>query len=131
MSVPVLDNAGVNGVYRSSEGKIGDAVWGTRGRWAMLGGKIGEEAVTLAILDHPKNPGYPTYWHARGYGLFAANPLGPSVLTDGKQPALDLTLQPHESTTFRYRFLIIEGSASSDRLEHEFTAFSAGKTSSR
>ena len=32
------------------------------------------EPVTLAILDHPTNPGYPTYWHARGYGLFAANP---------------------------------------------------------
>ena len=63
--------------YPSSEGKKGDAVWGTRGRWTMLAGTVGGEPVTIAMLDHPKNPGYPTYWHARGYGLFAANPLGP------------------------------------------------------
>jgi hypothetical protein len=130
-TVKALDNTGVTGVYRSSEGKAGDDVWGTRGRWTMLAGTIGEEPVTLAILDHPRNPGYPTYWHARGYGLFAANPLGPSVFTDGRQPALNLTLPPHESTTFRYRFLILEGTASSNRLEHEFTAFSAGQTSRR
>ena len=37
---------------------------------------IDGEPVTVAILDHPSNVGYPTHWHARGYGLFAANPLG-------------------------------------------------------
>ena len=37
-AVPVLDNAGVTGSYTSSEGKTGDAVWSTRGRWAMLTG---------------------------------------------------------------------------------------------
>src|SRR5712692_7438338 len=67
--VPVLDNTGVTGSYTSSEGKKGDAVWATRGRWAMLTGRIGPEALTLAILDHPNNVGFPTYWHARGYGL--------------------------------------------------------------
>src|SRR5262249_3242620 len=54
-SVPVLNNAGVTGLYRSSEGLTGDAVWGTRGRWTMLSGKIGDEPVTIAILDHPGN----------------------------------------------------------------------------
>ena len=34
----------------------------------MLTGQIGTDAVTLAILDHPKNFGFPTCWHARGYG---------------------------------------------------------------
>ena len=84
-TVPKLDNTGVSGRYESSEGKTGDDVWGTRGRWVMLRGKIDQEDVTLAILDHPKNPGYPTYWHARGYGLFAANPLGQAVFSNGKQ----------------------------------------------
>ena len=74
--VPVMDNAGVTGEYQSSEGKKGDAVWSTRGRWTMLTGSIGDEQLTIAMIDHPKNPGFPTYWHARGYGLFAANPLG-------------------------------------------------------
>ena len=60
------------------------------------------EPVTLAMLDHPSNPGFPTYWHARGYGLFAANPLGESIFTEGKKE-LNLTLEPRQSTTFRYR----------------------------
>ncbi len=122
-AVPVLDNAGVTGSYTSSEGKTGDAVWSTRGRWTMLTGKIGPEALTLAILDHPKNPGFPTYWHARGYGLFAANPLGQKIFTDGKQPPLNLTLEPGASVTFRYRFVILNGTATHDRLEREFNAF--------
>jgi Methane oxygenase PmoA len=130
-AVPALDNTGVSGQYLSSEGRKGDAVWGTRGRWTMLTGRIGAEALTLAMLDHPKNPGFPTYWHARGYGLFAANPLGPGALTDGKQAALNLTLEPQTSATFRYRLLILEGTAAAERLDRESSAFAAEQTSSR
>jgi Methane oxygenase PmoA len=65
-SVTKLDNIGVNGVYLSSEGKKGDAVWSTRGRWCNLSGHLGDEPVTITILDHPANPGFPTFWHARG-----------------------------------------------------------------
>ena len=89
----MVDNAGVTGQYVSSEGLKGDAVWGTRGRWALLSGTVDGEPVTLAILDHPSNPGFPTYWHARGYGLFAANPLGENIFTEGKKE-LNLTLEP-------------------------------------
>jgi len=120
--VPKLDNAGVTGEYRSSEGKTGDAVWGTRGRWTMLTGKIAEEDVTLAILDHPSNPGYPTYWHARGYGLFAANPLGQSVFSKGSQK-LEFTLEPGRSVTFEYRVLILSGKAAPEQLESQFQRF--------
>jgi hypothetical protein len=115
-SVPKLDNTGVTGRYRSSEGKTGDDVWGTRGNWAMLAGKIDQESVTLAILDHPKNPGFPTYWHARGYGLFAANPLGQSVFSNGKQK-LNFALEPRQSATFRHRVLILSGETTPDDLE--------------
>ncbi len=52
-NVPVLDNTGVTGLYTSSEGLTGDKVWGTRGRWCMLGGKIGTEPVTHR---HPRSP---------------------------------------------------------------------------
>ncbi len=52
-TVPVLDNTGVTGLYTSSEGLKGDAVWGTRGRWAQLTGTLNKETVTIAILDHP------------------------------------------------------------------------------
>src|SRR5437764_512400 len=127
-AVPVMDNTGVTGQYTSSEGKKGDAVWSTRGRWTMLTGRIGDEAITLAMLDHPKNPGFPTYWHARGYGLFALNPLGQKVFSNGRE-ALNFTIEPHASATFRYRVLVIEGTATADRLEREYNAFAAAQTS--
>lgn len=120
--VKVMDNTGVSGMYRSSEGKLGDAVWGTRGRWTMLTGKVDQEPVTLAILDHPKNVGFPTYWHARGYGLFAANPLGQEVFSNGKEK-LNFALEPKQSVTFSYRLLILSGSVSPDQVEKEYSRF--------
>ena len=121
-TVPKLDNTGVTGLYRSSEGKTGDDVWGTRARWMMLTGTVDGEAVTLAIFDHPGNPGYPTYWHARGYGLFAANPLGPAGFTDGKA-RMNFTLEPRQAATFRYRILVLSGSASAETVESEYDKF--------
>jgi len=51
-AVAKLDNTGVNGTYLTSEGKKGDAAWGTRGRWCNLSGMVGTEPVTITILDH-------------------------------------------------------------------------------
>lgn len=102
--VPV-DNNGVTGMYYSSEGIKGDSVWGTKGRWAMLKGLKDNRAITIGLFDHPSNVGYPTYWHARGYGLFALNPLGRKVFSNGKED-LNFTLQPNSSVTFRYRVLL-------------------------
>jgi Family of unknown function (DUF6807) len=121
-TVPVLDNTGVSGQYVSSQGKRGDAVWGTRGPWALLGGTIASEPVTIAILDHASNPGYPTHWHARGYGLFAANPLGQKTLNDGSVE-ITLVLEPSQSTTFRYRVLILSAAPEPQRIERESKAF--------
>ena len=120
--VPAMDNAGVTGEYLSSEGKKGDAVWGTRGRWTLLAGSIAANPITIAIIDHPANPGFPTYWHARGYGLFAANPLGQKALSGGRE-TLNFTLEPGASATFRYRIMVIDGKAPADRIEHEYAAF--------
>jgi len=121
-AVPVLDNTGVTGQYVSSEGLKGDAVWGTRGKWTMLRGAVDAEPVTIAILDNPSNPGFPTYWHARGYGLFAANPLGVKDFTNGKEQ-LNLTLEPGKSVTFKYRVLILGGAATPAAIEEQYKAF--------
>jgi hypothetical protein len=123
--VPVLDNTGVTGMYTSSEGLKGDAVWGTRGRWTFLSATLGTEPVTVAMLDHPSNPGYPTYWHARGYGLFAANMLGNKVFSNGKEE-LNLTLEPGKSVTFKHRIVIVSGATTAEAIESEYKAFTAG-----
>jgi hypothetical protein len=126
-AVPKLNNEGVTGKYRSSEGIEGDAVWGTRGEWVNLNGVIASKPVSLVILDHPKNVGYPTYWHARGYGLFAANPLGQKEFSKGKD-VLDFKLPAGESVTFRYKVLIHSGSHLSDeQVAAEFNKFSKTK----
>jgi hypothetical protein len=59
-------------------------------------------------MDHPLNPGYPTYWHARGYGLFAGNPLGAKVFSQGKSE-MNMTMKKGETRTFRYRIIIHSG----------------------
>jgi hypothetical protein len=123
--VAKMDNTGVTGVYLTSEGKKGDAAWGTRGRWCILSGQVDDEPVTIAILDHPSNPGFPTYWHARGYGLFAANPLAPKIFTDGKAPAMNFTLEPNANVTFRYRVLILSKIASAEDAEAAYKDFTA------
>jgi hypothetical protein len=122
-NVAKMDTAGVHGHYISSEGKEGDAVWGTRGKWTMLRGDVNGRPVTLAILDHPKNWGYPTYWHARGYGLFAANPLGQKALTEGKAEATNYTLQPGQSVTFRHEILILDGTATPADIQKYYNEF--------
>lgn len=119
---PALNNTGVTGQYVSSEGLKGDAVWSTRGRWVLLGGTVESEPVTLAILDHPSNPGYPTHWHARGYGLFAANPLGDKEFAAGNKE-FNFTLEPGRSTTFRYRVLVLSGAATPEKIDRASRAF--------
>ncbi|MET3113018.1 hypothetical protein AAKU52_000737 [Pedobacter sp. CG_S7] len=106
--VAKLSNEGVTGKYRSSKGIEGDDVWATRAKWMNLNGKIGDELISLVILDHPKNVGYPSYWHARGYGLYAANPLGQKEFSKGKE-VLAYELKAGKSVVFRYKVLISSG----------------------
>lgn len=121
-TVKSMDTNGVTGLYISSEGRTGDAVWGTRGRWTMLTGKVNQEDITLVMLDNPRNVGFPTYWHARGYGLFAANPLGQAIFSNGKEK-LNFTIQPKQSVTFRYRLVILDGAATPDQVEALYRQF--------
>ena len=94
-----------NGNYLSSTGKIGDDVWSSRAKWCKVYGKMGNDSVSIAIIDHPKNVNYPTFWHARGYGLFAANPLGEKIFTNGKSEK-NLKLKKGEAVTFKYRIVV-------------------------
>lgn len=106
--VPTMNNEGVTGNYKSSEGMEGHNVWGTRANWVSLSGTVKGERVKVIILDNPANPGFPTYWHARGYGLFAANPLGQKVMSEGKEE-LNFKLEKGESVVFKYKVMIYSG----------------------
>jgi hypothetical protein len=121
--VAVLDNTGVDGVYLSSEGKVGEKdSWGKKAKWMTLSGKVKDEEVAIAIFDHPKNPLYPTCWHNRGYGLFAANPFGAKEFTKG-QTVLNYTMEPGQQVTMRFRIIVHSGKLTSQQTESLYQQF--------
>lgn len=107
-TVPPSNAADVTGMYYSSNGLKGDSVWSTKGEWVMLTGKKDGKDITIGMFDHPLNVGYPAYWHARGYGLFAVNPLGRKIFSNGKEE-LNFSLTPTQSVIFRYRVIVHSG----------------------
>jgi hypothetical protein len=104
-TVAKVNNEGVTGRYYGSSGLQGDSVWSSQGPWVYLQGRKEGRTITIGMFDHPQNVGYPAYWHARGYGLFALNPLGRAIFSNGKE-TLNFTLQPHTAVTFRYRVVV-------------------------
>lgn len=124
-NITEIDAAGdktATGNYFSSEGIEGGDVWGTRAKWMELSGAVNGEEVSVVIFDHPGNPGYPTYWHARGYGLFAANTLGQKVFSGGKEE-MNLVIETDESVTFRYRLAVFSGDPSTEEINEMAEAF--------
>ena len=119
--VKKMSNESVSGTYRSSEGVTGDAVWSTRAKWMDLYGKIGDEKISVVICDHPDNISYPTYWHARGYGLFAANPFGAKDFTKGKEE-LNYKIPAGDSLIFKYRIIISSGNHLTDEQINSYAA---------
>lgn len=104
--VPVLSNEGVNGIYRNAEGLTGEkGVWGKRSRWVAVRAEKEGEVVTVVILDHPRNPNYPGWSHARGYGLFAHNNLAGRAVDKNAHP-VKLELKPGEKVVFKYKVVI-------------------------
>jgi hypothetical protein len=103
--VPVLNNDGVNGVYRNAEGLKGGDVWSKRSPWVALRAEKEGEILTIVILDNPKNPNYPAWSHARGYGLFATNNLGGRVF-EKNAAEVKVILKPGESILFKHKVVI-------------------------
>lgn len=102
-------------------------VWGRRARWVRLEGTKDGKVVGIAILNHPSSVNYPTYWHARGYGLFSANPLGQLDFEKKRDPknatAFNLRLEKGQTARFGFRFIVYEGPRSAEQLEEQFADF--------
>ncbi len=116
------------GEYLSSNGdKTEKNVWGRRARWVRLEGEKDGKTIGIAIFNHPASVNYPTYWHARGYGLFSANPLGQYAFEKGRKQAnpqpFQLTLQPGQSAHFRFSLVVYEGHRTEEQLQQQFERF--------
>lgn len=108
------------GKVASSETSQG-SVWGTRGRWASVAGIVGD-TLRVVLFDHPKNPGFPSYWYARGDGLLVADPLG-RMTPSAASPTDDFRLAPSQSTTFRHQLLVMTGAPATQNLEPYYEGF--------
>lgn len=123
-TVKATDNTGVTGMYVSSSGLKGDKVWGTRNDWVLLSGTKDNVLTTFGIFDHPRNPGYPAYAHARGYGLFSVNNLGQNAYDPAKEKVV-YNLEKGQSMTLYHRFYVQSGSEmTSDQAGRIFMDFS-------
>lgn len=109
----------------NSEGIEGGAIWGKRARWVAYSGEVGAKMVGIAIFDSPSNPRYPTWWHARDYGLVGANPFGIHDFEKKEPHAGDLKLEKGKSLTFRYRFLFHEGRADDIKMAERYREWAA------
>ena len=103
--VPMMNNEGVNGVYRNAEGITGGNVWSKRSPWVALRAVKEGEVITIAIIDNKNNINYPAWSHARGYGLFASNNFGGRAV-DKNSAEVKLVLQPGESVVFKHKIVI-------------------------
>jgi len=118
------------GRYFSSNGdQTAENVWGKRARWVALQGVKAGNVVGVAILNHPQSINYPTYWHVRDYGLFSANPLGQGDFQRQHENRINpiiplhLTLEPGESSYFRFRVIVFEGLRTPEQIEQRFKEF--------
>jgi len=103
-----------------STGARDGAAWGKRAEWTDYYGPVNGKTVGIAIFDHPKNPNHPCWWHARDYGLFAANPFGRRGYEGKNAPEGGLTIPAGKSLTFRYRFYLHEGDEKSAKVAEHF-----------
>jgi hypothetical protein len=108
----------------NSAGQADDAAWGQRAKWVEMSGPIAGKTYGVAIFDHPSNLRHPTRWHARDYGLFAANPFCEHEMDKAKAEGTgDYTLPAGQSLTLKYRVWIHEGAADATKLNEQFSAF--------
>lgn len=115
-----LREKGGTGRYLEAFGEETAArIWGKRSPWVALHGTVEGHDVTVAIFDHPSTHNYPSYWHARDYGLFAVNPFGRKDFVKDAEPLND-RLAPHESFRFRYRVAVYTGKVPRTRLAADY-----------
>ncbi len=122
----VLDTkAKKGGKIVNAEGIEDDAAWGKSSPWVDYSGVIDGKTVGVAILNHPDSFRYPTHWHVRNYGLFAANPFGYKDFGLGKSG--EHTLEPGKKITFGYRVIFHHGRADEAGIANAFEAYASGK----
>ena len=110
----------------NADGATGEkAIWGKRGSWVDYSGRVANEDVGVAIFDHPQNGRTPAYWHARAYGLLAANPFGLRQFTGDRRRDGTYVIPAGGSLVLRYRVVIHHGDAAQADVADAYRQFTA------
>lgn len=122
---PALRHEGdlATGSIRNSEGHEDKRAWGKRAKWVHYYGTVEEQEVGLALFEHPDNFRHPTWWHARTYGLLAANPFGKSDFERAEKGAGNHVLAKDETLTLRYRLWIHSGTKSAEEVAEAYEVY--------
>ncbi len=123
-----LRETGGTGHYIASTGsKSAKQIWGKRAKWVALQGNKDGKDIGIAIFNLPGSVNFPTYWHARAYGLFAANPLGQYVFQKTrnlKNPKyFNYTLKPNQKGHFFFRVIIYNGHYNAQKLNEDYKQY--------
>jgi hypothetical protein len=119
---------GGSGRMINAEGRTGmREVWGKASPWVDYSGTVEGEKLGVAIFDHPQSFRHPTYWHARDYGLFAANAFGLHDFYNDKTKDGSHALEPGQSIRFLYRVVIHPGDTESAGIAKMYAEFAKKK----
>ncbi len=109
----------------TSEGLENEAAWGKRAAWVDYTGQLDGQTLGIAILNHPSSFRFPTYWHVRTYGLFAANPFGLRDFLGDRNVDGSVVLSPKQSIVLRYRVVLHTGDTESAGIAELFNKYAA------
>ena len=130
---PVLQETGGTGHIVNADGLEGEKeLWGKPSNWCDYWGEAEGQKVGIAILDNPENPRHPVRWHARGYGLFAANPFGLKVFLPKAEAANaqdgSMTVEAGQKLRFRYRVIVHPGDVKDADIAGQWTKYAGSKS---
>jgi hypothetical protein len=121
------------GILQNADDKLGEGAssnrektgcWGLISNWCDASGPVDGKTVGVAVLADPGNP-IKSAWHARGYGLVAANPFGRTKAgfpdLSGKTDLVKMA--KGESLKFRYGIYLHEGQAKAGKVPEAFESF--------
>ncbi len=124
------DSVGSTGTLVNDSGARNGDVWSKKSMWIDNFGTKDGKVYGIAIMDHPSNLRSPTWWHARTYGLLAANPFGQRDFEVAEKHPVgkgNVTIPAGGSITFRWRIFAHQGDTATAKVAALAKAFAAGK----
>jgi hypothetical protein len=120
-----LEGPVAKGHILTSEGLKDKDAWGKRAKWVDYFGPDSKgNTYGIAIFDHPTSFRHPTWWHARDYGLFAANPFGQGHFEkEADKHSGDHTIKNGESLTLKYRLFLHHGTPAEAKVAEAYATW--------